>query len=158
MITIRIEPEIKDLIEQAAVQEGLSISSFMIAAATARAARAKPRSTKRRHRDGAPAYLHHACHTARNGGPRGYWAVGYEAARHVESLQPSSVEDPEKWSEMVDEFCDNLLSDAEQRQDPTLVVAWFREHLPNVMALVPSRRHEQFALGAIECYHDGKIE
>jgi len=38
------------------------------------------------------------------------------------------------------------------------VIAWFMDHYPRCMALVPSRRCEQFVAGVRRAFEEGRIE
>lgn len=81
----------------------------------------------------------------------GYEYVGTKMAHFLRSDSPFTVEDDE-WNALVDAFV--ALLDAGQDD---AAIAWLVAHYPKCMALVPTRRRQQFLKGIREVHQQGEL-
>lgn len=142
VIQMRVEPELKEQIERAAARCGLSVSAFVLQAAR-RAAKESPMQVDVDSRSrGVPSFFRALCATAARGGRRGYWAAGYELARHTDDILGGVADDDfEQLRQAV-------------RGDLSAVVEWYERRLPRCVRLVPARRRLNFAEGVVDFHRD----
>ena len=158
MLSIRIDPDLKSRIEEAAARKRKTVSAFVLEAAEQAALKALRLPVEPTQREHAPAFIRATCLTAKRGGARGYWAAGFELARHAEDLQPDFIEDHAQWEALVDRFSDLLSAGSNSRGTKVRpIILWMREYLPGSMKLIPARRHGQAALGAITCFDEDNM-
>jgi len=170
-ICFRVSAEEKERIEDAARRKGQSVTTFLQKAAEAavRKVEAMP-ATKPRQFGGVPTYFRACCWEASQGGATGYKRPAYELARHLAHEQPYEMGDDE-WSAELQELADLLMPEAPDRpttpgglsmiayelRDDEAVWAWFEEHYPRCMKLIPRRRRKQFVEGVYECADNDDI-
>jgi len=131
IITLRMSPETKRLIQQAATLKGVSMTTMIEQEVTKVAQRIvdNPPTPS----GACPSFFKALCLEAGRGGHNSYRVAGYELTRHVGVL----VEETD---------IDDMIALAEAGDDDG-VIGWFEAHLPKCMALVPQRRRGQFVLG-----------
>lgn len=141
-LVIRIEGEVKRQLEAAASREGLSLSTFVIRAAMAKAQNVlkKPEPAKGAFR-GVPTFFRALCDEATRGGSLGYEGVGFSLARTIPTMCPDDLTE-EEWQEEVAGLLE-LFND----EDHDGVWSWLGTHFPKCMELVPARRKDQFLSG-----------
>jgi hypothetical protein len=148
---LRVDPETKARLEEAARRQGLSLTSFLLQAAEHAAGRVKPMSTgvmKPRGRGACPTFFVAQCHEARRGGGLGYRDAGWTLLRSIAGLCDYHVEE-EEWARRLDELA--ALLDA---GDEGGVWEWLQREVPRCMALVPARRRGQFLAGVFQAYEE----
>ena len=101
---------------------------------------------------GVPSFFRALCFEASRGGTNGYSNPGWHLASALGSQSPYDLEEYE-WADEVEKIKALLDED-----DDKLVIAWFMDHYPRCMALVPSRRCEQFVAGVRRAFEEGRIE
>jgi hypothetical protein len=97
---------------------------------------------------GVPTFFRALCCEAALGGDRGYHTPGYHLAIALGNEQPGDICFDE-WGEEIDNL--KLLLDDDD------VWQWFRAHFPKMMALVPSRRRDQFVSGVRDAHDEGRV-
>jgi hypothetical protein len=152
-LVIRIEGEVKRQLEAAASREGLSLSTFVIRAAMAKAQNVlkKPEPAKGAFR-GVPTFFRALCDEATRGGSLGYEGVGFSLARTIPSMCPDDLT-MEEWESEVETLVE-LVKD----ETHDLVWSWLVGHFPKCMELVPSRRKDQFLAGFYRHIEENGIE
>jgi hypothetical protein len=86
------------------------------------------------------------------GGPHNsYAAETWHLTNALGSQQPCDV-DLDDWVEEVEKLEELVIAD-----DDDGVWGWFREHYPRCMALVPTRRRDQFVAGVKQAREDGRL-
>ncbi len=149
VIVIRVDAETKQRIEEAAESEGLSLTTFVLRAAS-RAARAvakkqanqenaTPSSSRTRSR-ACPVYFKRAIQEARRGGDFGYLEAGEKLMGNAKYLVASKSRE-----ELMEKFDD--LAQMIEGYDDAGVISWFDRELPRCMVLVPPRRRRSFLEG-----------
>ena len=152
VVVMRVSEEEKTVIAEAAGKLGKSATRFVVDAALKEARAIAKKGGPRGVHTGAPSYLKALCFEAAQGGAGGYSHVGYRLAAGVGAEQPHDVEENE-WADEVEKLSEML-----DRDDSEPVWRWFRDHYPKIMALVPTRRREQFLAGVREAHQEGLIE
>jgi hypothetical protein len=149
MLTIRVEEDVKELIESAATRLGRTISAFVLDAAVKAANRVKDEEPSKLSRGakGVPVFFRTLCETAKEGGGTGYELSGRFLADIAEYLVPVGMSRA-AWREHVKE----LTRISGLRLDEK-VGAWFDLHLPECMALIPARRRQSFVKGAMSAVY-----
>jgi hypothetical protein len=95
--------------------------------------------------DGFPSYVRGWCCMAKSGSmQRGYRDVGYLLAIRVAEFRPVQF-NARLWRRLVMELSGHV-----RRNEKAAVGAWFKEHYPALMHLIPDRRHREFVAGFIE--------
>lgn len=151
VMIMRVNPEVKERIEEAARLSGLSVTSFVIGAAMKAAEQAIKKGQQPAKFGGVPSFFRALCSEASRGGSMGYARAGYELARHADNLAPD-VSEMSEWLPEVEKL--NSLCESDDRAG---IYAWFVQHYPRCMELVPSRRREQFVDGVLSAAEDGRI-
>jgi hypothetical protein len=160
LICFRADPATKARIEAAAERVGQSLTTFLRAAAeraVQKAEASKPAGDKAH--AGVPWFFRARCLEASRGGDWGYRGPGYHLARHLAAQSPYEFE----WGEWAAELAklSNLLFPTDRRgrngESDAAVLAWFDEHYPKPMKLVPRRRRQQFLEGVYEAVEDETI-
>ena len=154
-IIVRVDPAVKQRIEEAATRAGKSLTTFILEAATAAAMKA---TTEADHThaatarcEGIPKYFAILCREARNGGTHGYDGPAFHLAIHVHDESPDDV----TWEEWQDECA--RLNELCRAGDDRGVWKWFRRHYPASMKLVPPRRKQQFLKGVYKAFEEERI-
>ena len=151
---LRISTENKATIKEAATIVGKSLTTFITDAALKQAKQVERRPPARGVHGGVPSWFRATCYEASKGGAGGYKIAGYKLASSLGKESPHDIEDDE-WSEEIEKL-KGLLDVAVKRSshgpytridDGAPVIAWFTEHYPKAMALVPARRRDQFVAG-----------
>ncbi len=150
-VLLRLSTENKAAIESAAAALGKSVTTFLTEAALTRARQIKRRSPARGAHGGVPTFFRACCHEAAQGG-NGYGGAAWHLANSIGSQMPDDLE-VQEWAKLVDELIELIDNDDEQG-----VWDWFKHHYPKCMALVPSRRREQFVDGVRRAREDGRLE
>ena len=148
-IVMRVDPETKQRIGEAALKAGKSITTFVLEAAMRAATREL--TAPRRQYKGVPKYFGIRCSEAQRGGSGGYEAAGYQLAMHVHTEHPLEGTLAE-WQNECAQLCDLCRS-----RDDEDVWTWFADHYPRCMELVPDRRRDQFLKGVYKAYEDGRM-
>jgi hypothetical protein len=154
-ILLRISTENKARIKAAADIAGKSLTTFLVEAAVKRAAKTTSKNTvpSQGVRGSLPAWFRVICNEAAQGGSIGYGAAGYKLAASVAGVPPVSLESNEwKWQEEI-----SLLQDLLSEGNRAGVWDWIEFHYPKLMALVPTRRKEQFIDGVFQAHGRGEI-
>lgn len=147
-IVIRVEPELKHQIEEAAKASGLTLSTFVLNAAKAAAekVRRKPRTATF---GGVPSFFRASIYEAGRGGSGGYSAAGWQLASSLDSTVPNDLTFAEWQRELG-----NLIKKIE---DDDAVWGWFVSTFPKCMALVPARRKDQFIAGVRRAHEEERF-
>lgn len=103
---------------------------------------------------GVPTFFRALCCEAALGGDRSYHTPGHHLAIALGSEQPGDICSDE-WGEEIDNL--KLLLDHDDHDDHDGVWQWFRAHFPKMIALVPSRRRDQFVSGVRDAHDEGRI-
>ncbi len=148
-IVLRISEENKANIKAAADRRGLSLTTFITDAALSSARRV----TKLPHgaHTGVPSFFRAGCREAAHGGSNNYSGAAWHLANSIGSQIPYDLE-VQEWAKLVAKLIELIDSDDEQG-----VWDWFKQHYPKCMALVPSRRREQFVEGVRRAHEDGRL-
>ena len=99
-----------------------------------------------------PTFFRACCATAASGGENGYASPGWHLANALGSQIPHDVE-LDDWVTEVE-----TLQELIAAEDDEGVWKWFKQHYPKCMALVPTRRREQFIDGVRRAQDEGRIE
>jgi hypothetical protein len=121
---------------------------------------------------GVPTFFRCCCLEAAQGGTCGYQHPAYQLASHLSGLHPYGAT-CEEWQQELDRLSDLLMPVAPENSEPAwagravqvaylprdadAVWAWFAEHYPKCMALIPARRRRQFLAGVYRCFEDYNI-
>lgn len=151
MLTIRLETQLKERLEQAARSRGQSLSAFVLEAATARASRTQSGEAgtgglHARVHGGVPSFFRALCDTAAAGGGHNYESVGFRFAGAIDQLSPDDEDDWHTHTRALGPLC------ADDNVDG--IVEWFAETFPDAIRLVPARRRESFARGVIRRWRE----
>lgn len=143
VIVLRVSGDAKQRIESAAKIKGLSMTSFVLQAATKAAEKVGTPSGAR------PTFFRALCFEASQGGASNYHRAGYELARHYDRLADDEDEsNSETLGELLEQRseCEAVraggLDDADRA-----ILDWLIQTLPRCMALVPARRYPMFLAG-----------
>lgn len=137
---LRVSGDAKQRIESAAKLKGLSMTSFVLDAATKAAARVGTPSGER------PTFFRALCSEARQGGANSYFTAGHELARHYPRL--ADEDDAESLEKLLDERSDReLIRDGDFSEADDAILDFLSQTLPRCMALVPARRYQSFLDG-----------
>ena len=153
MVSVRMDPDLKRRIEEAARTQGQSFTSFVVGAAVAAAKRIKPERRVSSLRGPRPAFFRVLCSEAAKGGSGGYHRAGYELARNLADLV-----EPEELDGLlarIESFSDKEMS---ARAFERGILDWLTDQLTNCMAIVPQRRFHHFAAGVLKYHEDHGIE
>jgi hypothetical protein len=100
---------------------------------------------------GVPGFFKSCCREASRGGSYGYDHPAYQLTGSLPNQAPYDLTD-EEWEEKVDE----LRGFVEKGEDEA-VLAWFDLQFPRCMALVPSRRRNQFLSGVYQAFEQDTV-
>jgi hypothetical protein len=150
-IMMRIDPDQKRRIEDAARKVGQSLTSFLLEAAMKAAEKVENARPSGGRHGGVPKYFAVHCLEARRGGANGYAIAAYHLASHVYTEHPWDG----TWNAWKQE-CIRLNGLCRDRDDNG-VWGWFRDHYPQCMKLVPERRKQQFLRGVYQAHQEGRI-
>ena len=157
LICFRVKPEMKQRIEAAALRKGQSVTTFLLQTVERAVGRVeKMGPAKSVSHQGVPTFFRALCAEARRGGEWGYSRAGHELARHLGSELPYDLE-PEEWQEELNELAALLQPDNPEDREREAVLAWFREHYPKCVELVPPRGRRKFVEGVYRAADDGII-
>lgn len=151
IIVLRISTDDKTVIKNAADANGKSLTTFIVEASRKQADRSAKHPPARGVHGGLPTWFRATCREAAHGGALGYENVGWKLAGSVGGEIPIDIE-TDDWVEEVKVLTD-LLADREDES----VWKWFKQHYPRLIALVPTRRRDQFLDGVRRAYKDGDI-
>ena len=156
-IFFRIDDGLKQRIVRAAHQTGVSMSEFIEEAATKAVERLEKRcqmasatsnAGPAHMHGGVPTFFRSLCATASRGGDHGYTRVGFQLAQHVGGEVPYT-DGTDDWAYEVVRLNKAVsIKNAADRRKATL--AWFDEHFPRIMKLIPRRRRRLFVEGVDE--------
>jgi Protein of unknown function (DUF1778) len=149
-IIMRVDPEIKERIEEAAATVGKSLTTFVLEAAMNAADNVSIDAPVGKNQD-VPMYFAIHCMEARHGGANGYENAAYHLAIHVLNEAPDDVTWPQ-WQEEC-----RRLYDLCRHGDDNGIWNWFKDHYPRCMKLVPGRRKKRFLQGVYQAYQDDKM-
>jgi len=90
---------------------------------------------------GCPTFFRALCREGSRGGSASYFGAGHELMRHTERLVPYGAEEDEWETEL------ETLALLVEQEDDEAILAWFVDHYPKCMHLVPKRRRESFLKG-----------
>ena len=142
-------------IQAAAESLGQSVTTFLTDAALKQARQVKKRPKKRPSsrgvHGGVPSFFRACCFEAANGGG-GYSVPGWHLANALGSQIPYDLE-VDEWQAEIKTLRDLLANENGEE-----VWTWFKRHFPKCMALVPTRRREQFVAGVQGAYEEGRVE
>jgi hypothetical protein len=141
VVMLRISTQDKTAIKEAAERRGKSLTTFITEAAVKQARAAEPKKAARLVHGGVPSWFRGTCFEAAQGGTSNYSHAGYKLARSLGSVQPWEAGDDE-WTAAVEQLKTLIDNDNEDA-----VWDWFAEHVPKFVALIPSRRRDQFLAG-----------
>lgn len=169
MIMIRVDGDVKRLIENAAKRRGRSMSGFVLETALKEAVSVEnsaPRSDQEGVQTpepvgGVPAFFRACCETARAGGTNGYTLAGYHLARRLDQIIPVGIEHDE-WIERLERLEELIWpNDPLMRHTKTIarsgyeqVAVWFDHQFPVCMKMIPKRRRDRFVFGVVECVRE----
>jgi Protein of unknown function (DUF1778) len=145
VIIVRVGPETKGQIEQAAERKGLSLTTFVVDAAKKAAEKTNAEPPVARFR-GIPAWFRAVCTEASQGGSWTYRYVGEHLARHLGGMIPQNVNDVQEWATILKEL-EDLVFKPPVKRDNDAIWAWLYKYFPKCMELVPKRRRLQFLEG-----------
>jgi hypothetical protein len=151
-VVLRISAEDKKAIKAAAERGGKSLTTFITEAAMKQAREVERRPPAKGIHGGVPTFFRACCMTAASGGESGYASPGWHLASAVGSQIPYDL-DLDEWEQEVDALKE-LLADG----DDEGAWDWFKRHYPKCMALVPTRRRDQFVQGVRRAYDEDRIE
>jgi Protein of unknown function (DUF1778) len=152
IITIRVDSEDKNLLEAAARNRGMTLTGFALKTLMREAEREAPRQRRNLK---VPILFRTACQEARRGGAGGYIQAGRLLVKHaLEQRGTGRLEEDAEVEEYTEgdalqELNDFLLEADEDER----ALEWCERHFPECLALVPTRRRQQFAEGLIDAYH-----
>lgn len=98
---------------------------------------------------GVPSWFRGRCAEAQAGGTNSYTGAGYHLSMHLANEAPYGL-DEEQWAAQMEHVGRMLVANSADE-----VWCWLRERLPRFVALVPSRRKDQFLRGFWQAYEDG---
>lgn len=151
IIMLRVSTEDKAAIKAAADSIHKSLTTFITDAAMKQAQQIERRPPAKGVHGGVPSFFRACCFEAAQGGESGYFGAGWHLANSLGSQIPDDLE-IEEWQDEIDALQELLADD-----DGQGVWAWFRYHYPKCMALVPTRRREQFVAGVRQADEDDRI-
>ena len=146
-IVLRVSAELKAAITAAAEQLGVPLATFVTDSALKRALQLRNSSASAGQGEPVPADFRALCKEAVKGTANGYATPGWHLAALVGAHRVVGMDD-ETWSRQVDAL-KALLANG----DNEAAWAWFKQHFPHCMALVPGRRREQFLYG-VRCAYE----
>jgi hypothetical protein len=150
-VMLRISTEDKATIKAAADSVNKSLTTFITEAALKQARQVKRRPPAKGIHGGVPTFFRALCAEAANGGAHGYSVPGSHLANALGSAAPDDL-DNDEWQVEIDELTGLLADD-----DDKPVLAWFVQHFPKCMALVPARRRAQFVVGVRAAHEEGRV-
>jgi hypothetical protein len=152
-VYFRVEAERKERWEEAALVQGLSLTTFLGEAADKAAEAAEKRQgTNPFHK-----FIRNLSREATQGGASNYAKFGQGLACNLEILQPGSlITNVGEWWACLKEL-ERLLFHKAHRDDAK-VWAWFEERLPDFMKPIPTRRRDQFVQGVYRAWDDGQCK
>src|SRR5229473_645465 len=107
-LIIRIEPEEKEKIRQAASARGESLTTFIRRTCLREAEKQLKKREKQMENaprfSGVPSYFRYGCLEAQRGGTNGYFTPAWHLAIHTEENMPDECEDEELWQNTLDEL------------------------------------------------------
>jgi Protein of unknown function (DUF1778) len=165
-IIVRIDPDAKRRIEAAAKQRGQSVTTFLLEAAEKAARKVESMPVARPTGRGAcPTWFLATCREASRGGSWGYEVAGRKLAAALSAEQPWDLDEGE-WTTQMERLAELVLPTDPDRpnmfathlRDDTAVLAWFDEHFPRCMKLVPMRRRSQFVEGVYQAADNEEVE
>jgi hypothetical protein len=154
-LVIRIEEHVKKEIEEAARIQGVTISTFVVDAAKAAAAKEiakKPAQPATRFR-GVPKFFLAGAQEASRGGTGGYASL----ARRFTRTLPGEVPDDIDWKAWEETELPSL-REAIDAEDDAAIWSWFVRHYPKCMELVPARRKSQFLEGVYQADDEDPLD
>jgi hypothetical protein len=151
IIVLRMSAELKATITAAAEHLGLPLTTFITDAALKRALHLRQENAVGARGPRVPADFRVLCKEAVKGTADGYATPGWHLAALVGTQRPASI-DNETWLRQVDALKALLAN-----RDDEATWAWFQQHYPDYMVLVPPRRREQFLYGVRRAYEEDLI-
>jgi hypothetical protein len=114
------------------------------------------------HLSDVPGFFRWQCNNAENGEIDGYRQAGYELAGALLSVRPADC-GSNAWDRELKALSELLWSPAagtagDVTAGDDAILAWFDEHFPACMPLVPQHQREQFLAGVLEAVDEGIIE
>lgn len=149
-IILSVSAELKVQLQSAADALGQSLSTFITDAALKKALQVAERQAGGL-ATSVPSYFRALCVQAHHGGPSGYVMPGWYLGAILATQRPREV-DAESWERHID-----ALKALMANQDDEAIWQWLRAHCEACMALVPSRRREQFLHGLRRAYEEDLI-
>ena len=150
-IIVRIDPEQKRRIEDAARKVGQSLTTFLLEATMKAVDKVEKSRPSEGQHGGVPKHFALHCVEARRGGANGYATAAYHLAMHVYTEHRWDV----AWGAWKQECA--RLNGLCRDQDDQGTWEWFRDHYPQCMTLVPERRKQQFLKGVYQAHEEGRI-
>lgn len=161
LIVLRVEPEMKQRIEQAADNKGLTVTTFILETVEKAVTKAEKEHPVARFR-GVPTWFRACCLEASRGGKQGFYWVGRQLASHLADLEPYDAED---WGHELRRL-ESLIIDKIPTEQKGIVRIlpksrksewtgeevwqWLYKNYPKCMDLIPKRRRDQFLGGFME--------
>lgn len=147
---LRISQEDKHTIKCAAELIGKSVTEFILGASLKEAERVSKNPPRGQH-GGVAGWFRAMCAGAAQGGHNGYEFPAYRLATSLGTEMPDDV-DVQEWIEIVDGLKKVLAAG-----NNNAVLLWFHVRYPKWLALIPSRRRDQFIHGVLRAYEDGQV-
>jgi hypothetical protein len=147
-ILIRVEPELKRQIEEAARASGLTLSTFVLDAATVAVEKVRKNSRKTAF-GGIPGFFRASIEEAKRGGSGGYETAGWQLANSLDSTIAGDLT-LAQWQREIGALMKEI-------DDDDAVWAWFSSKFPKCMGLVPTRRKDQFLAGVRRAYEEERF-
>lgn len=148
-IMLRVDPETKKRLTDAATAKGESLTAFVLDAANkaARKPSKKAQTPDTPSKDGPfPTWFKAMCYTASQGGASNYANAGSRLFCALASEIPWQYDDDE-WAGRI-----NMLYGYLTEKKDSDALAWFDKELPRCMAIVPAKRRTQFLKGVYEAF------
>jgi hypothetical protein len=152
VLVLRISTEDKATIKAASERLGKSLTTFITEAASKRAREIQKRPPGRGVHSGVPSFFKACCFEAARGGTGGYDVPGWHLTAALGGQAPYDL-DEDEWHDELEKL-EQLLSG----DDDNAVFAWFEQHYPRCMVLIPARRREQFVVGVRRAHEDGRLD
>jgi hypothetical protein len=153
VLMMRIEGATKERIKKAADHAGQTMSTFVGLALMERADRVLARK-----RGLLPTYFKALAARAATGGQGSWKAVGHDFAQGCVPDLMADIGDAEGAKEIrrLERIADKRAPSLPNGDDLAEILAWFDEHFPRCMELVPARRRTAFAAGVADrARHEG---
>ena len=138
IITLRIEPDDKALLENSAALLGLTLSDFVTRTALYEARKTRAVEIKRDRKKGVAGAYRNICEGAKAGGAANYGRAAAWILANLRKLLDDATSDG-GWERKI-----RRLKKAGLASNPNAVLKWFEEELPDYLELIPPRRYDQF--------------